>query len=202
VSTRQTLRRRAFNVYATYDQGARRMVTRCPWCREPIEDGFDLHEYLVKRSAVPKDKQDLVMVPQNVVPVHHHCHMEAGQGKEMTRRCLYAAAMALGANDVGHWYVQLWEEHGLSVRKGFLVPPKSVALSTAIRYFKAGCALQGIQLEQQPENDKVIGMAIQRWRGHLVANPKRYQDVPFAALVRAVDDGYWFSYLKGVAGLS
>jgi hypothetical protein len=156
-----------------------RLPTSTPLASRKEEDGFDLHDYLVKRSAVPKDKQDLVMVPENVVPVHHHCHMEAGQGKEMTKRCLYTAAMALGANDVGHWYVELWEEHGLSVRKGLLVPPKYVALSTAIRYFKAGCALKDIQLEQQPENDKVIGMAIQRWRGHLVANPKRYQDVPF-----------------------
>ena len=201
MTRRQELRQRIYTLYSTYDEQARKMVTRCPWCQEPIEEGFDLHEYLVKRSAVPLDKQDLIMVPENLVPVHHDCHMKAGQSVEMTRACLYAACRICGASDVGRWYASLWQEHGLSVRKGLLVPVKRTSIGSALNYFGLGCDLWGFKIEPQADTDEVIGMAITRWRGHDVDSPDKYQGIPFAALVRALVDGYWLSYLLGVAGL-
>jgi len=47
------------------------------------------------------------MVPENVVPVHHECHMRHGQTEEMKRRSLAAAVRALGFERIASWYESL-----------------------------------------------------------------------------------------------
>jgi hypothetical protein len=99
-----------------------------------LASSFDAHEYLVKRSAVPLDKQHLITVPENVVPVHHACHMRWGQTVVFAVRCLEHAISRLGAERTGRWYVSLWETHGLSVPRGLveLVPDWAAYLRGAV----------------------------------------------------------------------
>jgi hypothetical protein len=101
-----------------------RHALQCPWCLEPVNEYGDLHEALVKRSAVPPDQQHLIMVHYNTVILHHGCHMGAGQTQEMKRRCLWALCKSRSAKAVGEWYVSLWRDHELSVRKGNLQAPE------------------------------------------------------------------------------
>ena len=55
----------------------------CDWCGGLITDSCDMHEWLIKRSAVPKRKQNKIFDPRNCSLLHHSCHMEHGQTKTM-----------------------------------------------------------------------------------------------------------------------
>jgi hypothetical protein len=90
------------------------------------------------------------MVPENVAPVHHYCKQDTGeshiknvQTKEMTVRCLHYVARSLGADRIGRWYVSLWQDHGLSVKKGWLLQPHEVPMHQARGMFDKGYALLG-----------------------------------------------------------
>ena len=56
----------------------------CDWCGGLITDSCDMHEWLIKRSAVPKRKQNKIFDPRNCALLHHSpCHMMHGQTKAM-----------------------------------------------------------------------------------------------------------------------
>jgi hypothetical protein len=94
---------------------------RCAICGKPVSRNcFELHEVLVKRGAVPKDRQHLIFVKENQVPLHPACHMEKGQTREGDKLCLLALCDRFGAGAIGGWYVSLWKDHGLSVPRGSL----------------------------------------------------------------------------------
>ena len=76
--------------------------------------GWDAHEYLVKRLSVPKAKRDLIFVVENVVPLHHDCHMQYGQTAIVREKCLNRAIAHLGATRIVAWYRRTQPEIGLA----------------------------------------------------------------------------------------
>ena len=181
------------------------MVAFCPWCKQVIVDEYDLHEYLVKRSAVPRDKQNLIMVSENCVPWHHACHMEYGQTKGAACKSLWAAARAISPHAIGKWYVSLWKEHDLEIPKGMLFPPELVSPSSGLHFFNKGCDFlhiprDGANWTISPGGD-IRGLAILEWQGRKLPvrkPPVKWGNYNFSALVDAVDAGYWLDYLEGV----
>jgi hypothetical protein len=109
--------------YSHWSPEHRRKVVLCPWCEGVIRRNWDAHEYLVRRASVPVARQDLIFVVENVVPMHHECHMAYGATMECKRRCLDYAIHHLGAQRIGEWYVSLWQDHGLHVPRGTLGEP-------------------------------------------------------------------------------
>jgi len=92
---------------------------KCAWCGFPLSHKhFEVHEVFVKRGSVPVNKQHLIMVLENCVPLHPDCHREHGQSREMKQRCLDVLIEKLGAQCIGIWYSSLWFDHGLSVPRG------------------------------------------------------------------------------------
>ena len=71
----------------------------------------------------PPTRQDLIFVVENVAPAHHECHMAHGATMECRRRCLEYAVHHLDAQRVGEWYVSLWRDQGLPMRRGTLEDP-------------------------------------------------------------------------------
>jgi hypothetical protein len=182
-------------MYLTYVEGQGQVVL-CPWCNEPIQGDYALHEYLVKRSAVPKDKQHLIMVPENCIPWHNQsCHIPHGQSKKAARVSLRAAAKRLTARAIGEWYVSLWQEHGLSVPRGWLMDPKKVPTTLAVRFYYVGAELYGFA-DQVDGSLPIVGDAIAAWRGRRAPAPDEYAGIPFERLVEAVGEGYWLEYLR------
>lgn len=154
----------------------------------------------MKRSAVPVDKQYLIMVPTNCVPVHPNdeCH---NQSKEMAHRCLsHIVPRIYRAHQVGAWYVALWQEHGLSVPKGMLLPQKDIPMSTAYRLFKHGAAVLGMTDWEPHGGQDVAALAILKWRGKKIKKPKSWGKYGLGSLLEAIDTGYWLDYLEGVLG--
>ena len=186
------------------------MVVLCPWCQEAISEGFDLHELLVKRSAVPVEKQDLIMVPENQVPVHPGCHLFHGQKKDFKLRGLWHAARTIGAANIGSWYSKLWLDHGLSVPHGILVPPEKLPLHRAPRLFDLACKLINFYPPEweTPTGDDVRVLALAHWTGRWKPFARKYQwqgAIAGAGIwVGKLDDmvvqGYWMDYLLGVVG--
>lgn len=192
--------------------------TRCPWCLEPIdrESSWDLHEALVNRGAVPKDKQDLIMVRFNVVPVHHECHMAHGSTRTMLHRCLRNLCYNLEVAQIGRWYVDLWDEKGLSVRKGILLPKKLVKAAVVLaEYIPAGEKLSGWVLPKLSDDEWLISpgtqhardyraLATMRWHGKSIKKinrpPPQHRNVRLDRLLTLIDAGYYFYYLCGVFG--
>jgi hypothetical protein len=152
---RQTLKHKLLIAHRRWSTEHKRMIVPCAWCGEEANE-FDAHEYLVKRSGVNKQHRDLIMVPENVVPLHHRCHMAHGQTKEMALRCLHYTARSLGADKIGHWYVSLWQEHGLSVKKGWLLQPHEVPMYQAREMFDKGYRLLGPCRVRQGHGDGSI----------------------------------------------
>jgi len=70
---------------------------RCAWCGKPIVGrSFDRHHWLVKRGELPKSRFDDIDVVVNVVALHHSCHSEWGQTREMEERCREYVASLFG----------------------------------------------------------------------------------------------------------
>jgi len=201
MADRDRLRFTVLSQYRVYDRELGRLVVPCAWCGEPIDADLALHEWLVKRSAVPRDKQHLIMVPENIAPLHNRkCHIPHGQTREMALRCLYQAARSVGADRVGAWYVALWQEHGLSVPRGLLLPQKRVPVSLALQYYRKGAALLGITSDPGWDTDTAVGAAIARWHGKSVESHSS-DSIPLERRVAAISTGYWVTYLEGVIGL-
>ena len=117
---RQVLRHRVWTAYQQWDGASGRLQVPCAWCGREITaaQGFDVHEYLVKRSAAPKAQQHLIMVVENCVPVHPSCHMQHGQTKAFALTSLAYACGTLGPERIARWYVSLWEQQNLAVPRG------------------------------------------------------------------------------------
>jgi hypothetical protein len=171
----------------------------CAWCREQYVE-FHQHEALVKRSAVPLDKQYLIFKVENTVPLHPECHIRYGQTKEMTRRCLALIGSTIGYPRVGRWYTALWQEHGLSVPKGLLVPPGMVKAHDIIRYCNISLPEEGWHVLDK--GDYRVWVAT-RWQGR---RPKwssgvilsEWNGVSQDNVMDAIETGYWKEYLEGV----
>ena len=131
---RASLRHKVWVAHSHWPSEHRRKVVLCPWCEKVIQGGFDAHEYLVKRSVVPRAKQDLIFVPENVIPLHHECHMAHGQTRTMKVRCLRQAMRHIGAERIARWYLSLWQEHGVPVPRGSvdLLPDWEAYLLSAV----------------------------------------------------------------------
>jgi len=159
---------------------------------------MDLHEYLVKRSAVPRLKQPLIMVPENLAPLHHSCHMAQGQTREMAARCLQLMGCLLGPCNIGQWYVALWETHGLSVPRGILLAPKQETSARARNHYVRGRDYR-VSIPEEVD-EALIGYAIRAWRGKRVKLPEGSDRHLHERMIQAVDDGYWLDYLEGILG--
>lgn len=165
--------------------------------------GWDPHEWLVRRSAVPKNEQYLIFVPENVIPVHHHCH---NNSKELTRKCLiHLVPRVFPASQIGRWYQGLWNLAGLSLPHGILIPPKDLPIATRLRMFNKGCAILGLQIDDWETYNSVDvrGCVMARWAGKtrgIPKLPKIWEGIPVARLYEAISTGYWIDYLEGVVG--
>jgi len=204
-----------------------RSIVICPWCGEQIANHMegDLHEALVKRSAVPKDRQELIFVKHNCVLLHHGCHMAHGVEQEMTRRCLRYLAMTVGARYIGRWYYALWNEHGLAVNKGLLIPPKAIKVYEGVRLMEAGVIANRLSLPEMEDSDWVINpgtrhsrdfraLCVMRWRttdlvtGKKGSLKKAYRPPVMHAgvssddLIEAVEAGYWLDYIARTMGFT
>jgi hypothetical protein len=209
---RQTLKQKLLIAHRRWSPEHKRMIVPCPWCGEEITGLFDAHEYLIKRSSVNIKYHDLIMVPENVVPLHHQpCHMAHGQTKEMALRCLHYTARSLGAGRIGRWYVSLWQEHGLSVKKGWLLQPHEVPMYQAREMFDKGYALLGDGSITDWSSDGVdvrdcafaqFVPARLRKAHHKELEGCACATFPISSqlLVSYAQAGYWLEYLEGVIG--
>jgi len=161
---------------------------------------------MVKRSAVPKDKQHLIMVPVNMIPLHNQdCHIPHGQTKAMAQACLrHLVPRIFSARQVGEWYISLWQEHGLSVPTGWLVPPKALPMQMALRRFKLGAETLNIPHDEIdwtiPGSSDARALVVFKWQGYKnkPKPPEKWGDYSLGRLLEAIDTGYWLDYLYGL----
>ena len=116
--SRIQLRQQVRLAYGQWDPLWQQRVMTCAVCSRPIGGrwpnlGWDAHEYLVKRHSVPKAKQHLIFVVENVVPLHHDCHIQLGQTARARAKCLDYAIRYLGAERIAAWYHRTQPEIGL-----------------------------------------------------------------------------------------
>ena len=116
--SRMQLRHQVRLAYGTWDPLWQDRAMTCPICSRPItprgpDDAWDAHEYLVKRHSVPKAKQHLIFVVENIVPLHHDCHAQRGQTAIARQQCLDYAIDRLGAERIAAWYQRMQPEIGL-----------------------------------------------------------------------------------------
>lgn len=175
----------------------------CPVCEEPIESDWAAHEWLVKRSAVPKSKQHLILVPENTVFLHNQqCHLPKGQSRETARLCLFHVARALTAWAIGEWYISLWKEHGLSVPRGAPVPLEALPLHLGRRFYDLAGEIQPAPRGEAPAGYDIrdIAFAVTTKRRYIYSRGKK---VDLTALdlqehIAHLHEGYWLDYLLGV----
>lgn len=201
--SRQELRAQVLRAHQQYISATKKLGLICPGCGQCITGGWDPHEWLVKRSAIPTDLQHLIFVPENVVPVHHECH---NNSKALTRKCLvHLVPTVFSAARIGMWYSDLWHVHGLSVPRGILYPPKTLPVSMRLRMFNKGCKILGLEIEDWEVSDgtDIRGAVVQRWAGKTRNVPKvptKWNGVATSRLYTAMFTGYWMDYLEGVVG--
>ena len=53
----------------------------CDWCDRPLQGDADMHEWLIKRHLLPRDKR--IFDERNCALLHHTCHMAHGKSKQM-----------------------------------------------------------------------------------------------------------------------
>lgn len=197
------LRYKVLQAHQQYIPAVKKLGLVCPGCGQYITAGWDPHEWLVKRSAVPVPLQHLILVPENVIPIHHKCH---NNSKELTRKCLthLARSRTIALANIGRWYVSLWLDHGLSVPRGILYPPRDLPLSVRLRLFNQGCKLLGIEIKDwQADSIDIRGVIAARWIGKTRSIPKlprEWQGIPVTEFYKAMSVGYWYDYLSGVIG--
>jgi hypothetical protein len=199
MTARQQLRQQVYRACLQYvpNQG---LAVLCSWCGKPIENEMDLHEYLVKRSAVIPNKQPLIMVPENLAPLHPACHMSHGQASDMAVCCLHHMGHVLGLRSIGEWYVALWQKHGLSVPRGILIAPRQVSTAQARNYYERGRKHRADIPEEVDELQ--VGYAMQTWHHKRPSIPENGHQALRKKIESVIDDGYWLDYLEGVIGQS
>ena len=205
---RQELRMYVYQLHSVYQPIWRKKAPLCPWCERPIDREFDLHEYLVKRSAVPKAKQELIMSVHNTIPVHHECHMRHGQTREMAHRCLDTACCALAPRSIGQWYMHLWAHEGLSIPRGRLIPVKECTFDMAKAYIAHEMAASQMRPPRdwytESGDDARYIVFHYWWNGTLDKTVFQGkigdEEYPWPIIVGSLIQGYWRSYLHGVIG--
>jgi hypothetical protein len=182
----------------------------CAWCGEVIYGAFDIHEYLVKRSHVKSDLER-IMVPENMVPLHHECHMEKGQTREMRQRCLLYACQSLGAKRVAEWYREFVEINELQLPVGAVVPPKQLPPTVLRKYLRDGALVARRELPEGwvIEGSSALDLAPLAWAGQTsrVTGSKlaklrvsNHDSWDYPQLIRLCDEGYWYNYLLSLGG--
>ena len=195
-TTREELRRRVHRAHSVSTGSG--FKPKCPWCEKPVGSGAELHEWLVKRNQVPRNRQDLIMVKQNCILAHRACHQDHGQNVEFKIRSLDTACRALKAITIGPWYRDLTLALP-GLKKGWLLPTKALPGHQIIRHLKAALDLH------IPDHEDIIphidsdGMAeaIRAFKGRR-ARGEGIPGMNHDALVHAMIEGYWYDYLKGV----
>jgi hypothetical protein len=156
------------------------------------------------------------MVRYNVIPVHHSCHMAYGNTKTMTRRCLRNLCYCIGATQIGKWYVDLWENKNLPIRRGLLVPPKIVKVSEIIsRYLPLGSKLKGWAVPTLTNGEWLLNpnsqyqrdyraLAAMRFSGRRIKKiyrpPSEHQGIKLQTFLVLMEEGYYFDYLCRTLG--
>lgn len=182
---------------------------RCAICSIDVSGGFDLHEALVKRSAVPVPKQVLIMVEENCVPICEQCR-DIAHTKAGALVCATTLVEIVGGERVGSWYISLWEEHGLHIPKGLLTPKKLTTIPKAMELMVLGASLEGIELDLNekgwlipPRNRNFLAQIAQRWtrrRIRGVKPPAEWNGFTGDRVIEWLNNGYWLEYLEGVVG--
>lgn len=207
---RLALKNEVYRAHIRWDNESASSIVACPWCKKTIStrEGADLHEALIKRGEVPREKQDLIFNKHNCVLLHRACHTQWGSSGAMVRRCLRAICEAVTARRVGEWYVSLYTEHKLHLRKGLLIPKKSMKVAQAMAYIPVGEELVG---EILPESGWTIdphtqhqrdfrALCIKSWQGKTYQKiqrpPGEWNGVTREAIINIIDEGYWYSYLS------
>jgi len=117
----------------------------------------------------------------------------------MTRRCLAFIGNRLGYQRVGKWYTSLWQEHGLSVPKGLLIPLKLVKAYDVIRYCES---LPEGDWQVPKKGDYRVWVAT-KWQGRRPkwstgTIPSEWNGVSQQKVRETIESGYWKEYLEGM----
>jgi hypothetical protein len=215
---RRTLKRIASARYARYSAADRRTVVVCVVCEE-FTTSWDLHEALVKRSAVSPAKQDLIFCAENCVPLCKDCHMSVGQTADTAAKSLLTIATHYSAEAVMKWYVSLWKEHEIPVPKGFVRPEKTFTVAQALASFlPLGARITGLEMT----DDESVWMmnpgtkhardfralCVLHWQGKVFRKERKQYRAPLiwrgynrADITKALREGYAMTYLCDVLDL-
>lgn len=161
---------------------------------------------------VAKKHQELIMVVENCVPVQHEAHIREGNTNTARNKCALAIFDRIGAARVGQWYTSLWQEEGLSVNRGILVPPRDMRIRQLIPLMNLGAKIHGRELPEEGwERDGHKGkydvraqivLSFQgRRRKWKEALPKSHNGYTIRDLISYLDDGYWANYMCHTLGI-
>lgn len=113
MDSREYLRQRVIQTYMHWVPDYRSNIIICPWCNQPIRPGEgDLHHWLVKRSGVSPHDFERINVPENLILVHHKCHIAYGQTRKMFEFCRQMAMSSYSLEALTDFYNSL-EDIGL-----------------------------------------------------------------------------------------
>jgi len=189
---REELRRQVYLAYSHHG------AVYCPWCERRVSAASELHEYLIKRNAIPPSKQPLIMTVENCILVHQGCHHQSGQTKAFRAKCLLHAAKHVGATRIGEWYYDLAHTELMSLPQGILAAKGTqTTYSMALDFLQLGISASEVTLPSNWMGHAATGQAILAWRG------KMADDIPLNGLtqeyvVALIEAGRWLSYLQGV----
>lgn len=131
--------------------------------------------------------------------------MPHGQGKEMALRCLHHLVPRIfSARKVGEWYTSLWQEHSLSIPRGWLIPPKMLTPVLLLRRFKLGAKVLNIPHDEinwdMPGRGDVRVLVGFKWQDkkNRPKPPEKWGDYGLGSLLEALDTGYWLDYIEGL----
>lgn len=81
----------------------------CPWCAEAIKrvDDCVMHEWLIRRAALPVKLQHLIMHEYNCVLAHYQCHADHETTEEFKLRCAKAQFARYGRDKIKTWVASL-----------------------------------------------------------------------------------------------
>ena len=81
----------------------------CPWCGGAIKRPNDcvMHEWLIRRSALPVKRQYLIMHEYNCILAHHQCHADHETRREFKLRCAKAQFARYGRGTIVAWVASL-----------------------------------------------------------------------------------------------
>lgn len=210
---RQNLRQKVYRLHSRWDRGTGKDIVTCPLSGAALVDGWDLHEVFVRRSEVAPKHQDLIMVTENCIPLDHKAHIACGNSKEAIRKCALRMFKRISARRVRDWYVELWQEHGLSVDKGLLLPPKEWRVRNLVPLIELGAAIHDRELPAAGWEVKggkgtydiraQVALKYQRkrrrWKERI---PEHHNGVHTFNLYHWMDEGFCAKYMLGVLGLN